>query len=103
MTEDWIEMPEWVSWVAVATVGPYYLALEWKRGEAPPLLRNHIAKVRAARERFEIIQQEEPGKDMDGVSLLLVDAQRADGRWVSMQRAQSDMWDPSGAWNDYTH
>ena len=104
MTEPYIEMPEFVSWVVVAEIGPYYLTLEWKRGETPPQLRQHVAKVRAARERFEIIQQEEPGKDMDGVSLLVSDRRgREDDRWVSMQRIQSAMWDPAGAWNDYAH
>lgn len=96
-----IEMPDYVDWVAVATVGPYYVALEWKRGEREPQLQQHVNKVRQARERFEIIQQQDRTKDMDGVSLLMSDG--VEERWISMQHSAAPMRCPTGAWNDYTH
>lgn len=87
-----------MDWVAVATDGPYIVAISWPRGETCPTAEAHAAKLKVARARLASVAHSEP--DMDGVTVRV--GSEGDWRWVAMFSRDRPDWLPYGV-NDYTH
>lgn len=82
--------------VALVADPPYIIVAEWVRGRAAPTLAELHKPLAAARSAFARLEQAEGRENMDGVSLLAVDATTGERHRFAMMDSRAPAWDTQG-------